>query len=120
MGGTFSFLRTLSDLQYSEINLNSVLLSPSLINAAQSLGFGIAWSEPPITSQLCQMIPNFMKQVTERNTEKCFMEYLPVVPLPPGDNVCKWYLDLLVEMIDDLEADCIFLHAELYTGPKGL
>ena len=55
---------------------------------------------------------NFMKQVTETNTEKCFLEYLPVVPLPPGDNVCKWYLDLLVKMIDDLEADCIFLHAD--------
>ena len=34
------------------------------------------------------------------------------MPLPPGDNMCKWYLDKMTEMVDDLESDCIFLHVD--------
>ena len=40
------------------------------------------------------------------------IEYLPVVPLPPGDNICKWYLEKMTEMIDDLQSESNFLHAD--------
>ena len=54
----------------------------------------------------------FMEQVTRHETEKAVLKYLPVVPLPPRENICKWYLDKMTEMVDDLESDCIFLHAD--------
>lgn len=53
----------------------------------------------------------FMKQVTRHETNKAFSEYLLVVPLPPGDDICKWYLGKMTEMVDDLECDFIFLHS---------
>ncbi len=46
---------------------------------------------------------NFMKSVTE---------YLPVIPLPPQDNIIKWYMDIVLKMLDQLEIDHIFLHAD--------
>jgi len=54
----------------------------------------------------------FLKNVTSSDTNKCFLQYLQVVPLPPNDNVCKWYLDLVLQMTDDLELRCIFAHAD--------
>ena len=48
---------------------------------------------------------SFMKSVTNCSTTKCKLEYLAVVPLPPGDNVIKWYMDMIVQMADDLELD---------------
>ena len=53
-----------------------------------------------------------MKQVTRHETKKAFPEYLPVVPLPAGDNIYKWYLDKMTEMVDDLKSDWIFLYAD--------
>ena len=54
----------------------------------------------------------FLKQVTRNETKKTVLQYVSVVHLPPGDNICKWYLDKMTEMVDDLESDCIFLHAD--------
>ena len=31
------------------------------------------------------------------------LEYLPVVPFTPKDNVIKWYLDMILQMAEDLE-----------------
>lgn len=53
----------------------------------------------------------FIKQVTRHETNKAFSEYLLVVPLTPGDDICKWYLGKMNEMVDDLECDFIFRHA---------
>ena len=39
----------------------------------------------------------YMKQVTWHETRKAVLEYLPVVALPPSDNICKWYLDKMIE-----------------------
>ena len=38
-----------------------------------------------------------MKKVTNCST-KCKLEYLPVIPLPPGDNVIKWYMDMIMQI----------------------
>ena len=40
------------------------------------------------------------------------MECLEVVPLMPGDNVCKWYMDNLLKEVGQLDLDCLFLHAD--------
>ena len=44
--------------------------------------------------------------------EKALIEYLPVVSFPPGDNICKWCLEKMTEMIDDLQSESIFLHVD--------
>ena len=31
-----------------------------------------------------------MKSVSDVKSHKAILEYLEVVQLPPGDNVCKW------------------------------
>ena len=54
----------------------------------------------------------FMKQVTWHKTRKAVLKYLSVMSLPHGDNICKWYLDKMTEMVDELESNCIFLHAD--------
>ena len=54
----------------------------------------------------------FMKDTSVVKTSKCLLEYLPVVPLPPKDNVIKWYLDMILQMAEDLEIEHIFVHAD--------
>ena len=62
----------------------------------------------------------FKKNVTKCSTTKCKLEFLPVVPLPPGDNIIKWYMDMMVQMSDDLELDFIFAHADEAINSKML
>ena len=47
----------------------------------------------PIGSWTC-----FMKTVTDAKTSKCKLDYLEVVPHPPTDNICKWYLDEILNL----------------------
>ena len=54
----------------------------------------------------------FMKAVTTSETSKSLLEYMEVVPLPPNDTVCKWYLDLLIDMAEDFGLQCIFAHSD--------
>ena len=54
----------------------------------------------------------FMKSVTDFDTQKACLEYLEVVPFPPNDSVCKYYLDLMVDMAQDAGVDCIFAHSD--------
>ena len=53
-----------------------------------------------------------MKSVSSVKTHKAILEYLKVVPLPPGDKVCKWYMDNLSKEVRQLDLDCLFLHAD--------
>lgn len=62
----------------------------------------------------------FKKNVTKCSTTKCKLEYLPVVPLPSGDNVIKWYMDMMLQIADDLELDFIFAHADEAINSKML
>ena len=52
-----------------------------------------------------------MKSVSSVKTQKAILEYLEVVPLPLGDNVCKWYTDNFSKEVGQLDLDCLFLHA---------
>ena len=45
-------------------------------------------------------------------TNKCKLEYLPVVPFPPKDNVILWYMDAILQMVDDLAINHVFVHAD--------
>ena len=60
----------------------------------------------------------FMKNVTKCSTTKCKLEYLPVVPLPHGDNVIKWYMEMILHIANDL--DFIFSHADEAINSKML
>lgn len=63
---------------------------------------------------------SFMKDVTTCSTTKCKLEYLPVVPLPPSDNVIKWYMEMIMQIADDLELQYIFAHADEAINSKML
>ena len=54
---------------------------------------------------------NFMSKVTTCRTQKYNLKYLPVIPLPPHDNIVKWYMDLTLKMIDDLAISHAFVCA---------
>ena len=43
-------------------------------------------------------------------THKALLEYL-VVPLSPGGNVCKWYMDNFSKEVGKLDLGCFFSHA---------
>ena len=38
----------------------------------------------------------FSKERSYPETGKCKLEYLPVAPLPPHDNIVKWYMDNVI------------------------
>ena len=38
--------------------------------------------------------------------------YLPVAPLPPHDNFVKWYMDNIVQIMEEIETEEIFVHAD--------
>ena len=50
----------------------------------------------------------FMKDTSATNTEKCKLEYLPVIPFPPGENIVKYYLDMIVDLAEELELNHLF------------
>ena len=54
----------------------------------------------------------FMKEVTVSTKKKSLLDYMEVIPLPPNDTVCKWYLDLLLDMANDFGIQCIFAHSD--------
>lgn len=53
-----------------------------------------------------------MKAVTTSETRKSLLDYMEVVPLPPNDTVCKWYIDLLTDMAEDFGLQCILVHSD--------
>ena len=54
----------------------------------------------------------FMKETASANTVKCKLEYLPVTPFPPKDNVVKWYMDMILQLAEDLEINHVFVHSD--------
>ena len=56
--------------------------------------------------------PAFMKDTSRKDTVKCKLEYLPVIPFPPGDNIVKYYLDMIKDLAEELGLDHIFVHAD--------
>ena len=54
----------------------------------------------------------FMKSVSRVKIRKAILEYLELVPLPPRDNVWKWYMDNLTKEAGLLNLECLFLYAD--------
>ena len=52
-----------------------------------------------------------MKSVSNVKTPKDILECLEVVPLPPGDNVWKWYKDNFLKGVVELDLEFLFSHA---------
>ena len=53
-----------------------------------------------------------MKSVSRVKIRKAILEYLELVPLPPRDNVWKWYMDNLTKEVGLLNLECLFLYAD--------
>ena len=43
----------------------------------------------------------FMKDISRKNTVKCKLEYLPVIPFPSGDNIVKYYLNMIKDLAEE-------------------
>lgn len=84
----------------------------------QSLKENIAWSAAGSLTSNNEELPllgswtPFKKATTNHVTNACVQEYLPVTPHPPEYPVCKDYLDLLLQMIEELEIPHIFVHSD--------
>lgn len=52
-----------------------------------------------------------MKSVPSLKTPKDILECLEVVPLPPGDDVWKWYMDKFLKEVVELDLEFLFSHA---------
>ena len=52
----------------------------------------------------------FNKKVTSVETTKSRNEYLPTIPHPPDDSICKYYLDYINDLADSLHLEHIFVH----------
>ena len=59
-----------------------------------------------------------MKDTFSKNTLKCKLEYLPVIPFPPGDNIVKYFLGMIKELPEELGVDHVFAHADELMGSK--
>ena len=54
----------------------------------------------------------FNKEVTSVKTTKSRNEYLPTIPHPPDDSICKYYLDYIIDLADSLHLEHIFVHCD--------
>ena len=52
-------------------------------------------------------------QITgSKEVVKCKLEYLPVVPLPPHDNIVEWYMDNIVQKMEEIATEKVFVHVD--------
>ena len=54
----------------------------------------------------------FMKDTSTNTPEKANLEYLPVIPFRPDDNIVKYYLDMINELAEELGLEHVFVHAD--------
>eukprot|EP00794_Sanderia_malayensis_P017934 gene17934-19723_t len=54
----------------------------------------------------------FQKQVSDVKIIKSVINYMPTIDAPPEYNVCKDYLDSMVDVMELLDAPHIFVHAD--------
>ena len=55
---------------------------------------------------------SFNRNVSTHDQAKSLIKYMPVINQPPKYDVCKYYLDHLNEIINDLGLDYMFAHAD--------
>ncbi len=54
----------------------------------------------------------FNKKSTSVQTTKSRNEYLPKIPHPPDDKICKYYLDYNLDLVGNLHLEHIFGHCD--------
>ena len=65
-----------------------------------------------VTSDFVGSWTAFNKKVTSVETTKSRNEYLPTIPHPPDDSICKYYLDYIIDLADSLHLEHIFVHCD--------
>ena len=55
---------------------------------------------------------SFFKRNVHTETVKCKLDYHPVVPVPPNNNIVKWYMDNIVQIMGEIGAEKIFVYAD--------
>ena len=55
---------------------------------------------------------SFFKRKSHAETVKCKLEYLPVVALPAHGDIVKWQMDNIVQIIEEILTEEIFVHAD--------
>ena len=80
------------------------------IDCAMSVAATFTFKEgsPPCT--LIRSWTDFSTKIADVGTCKSETGFLPVIPQPPNDNVCKYYLDFLINMKNDQNFSNIFCH----------
>ena len=86
----------------------------------ESLKKDIAWSlaegiDEYTESQLETFLGSwtcFKKDTSNLMFDKSIVAYLPMVPEPPEYSVCKKFLDDLLDIMNELDLDHIFAHAD--------
>ena len=53
--------------------------------------------------------------IGSKEVVKCKLEYLPVVRLPPHDNIVKWYMDNIVQKMEEIATEKVFVHEAIYS-----
>ena len=52
------------------------------------------------------------RKISDSEQEKSLIEYMPIIGQPPRYDVCKYYLDNLNEIMNDLGLIHMFSHAD--------
>jgi len=65
-----------------------------------------------VTNDFVSSWTAFNKQVASVETTKSRNEYLPTIPHPPDDSICKYYLDYIIHLADSLHLEHIFVHCD--------
>ena len=65
------------------------------------------YSYPPLVSWTVRNNKN-----SNVKTYKLETGFFPAIPQPPNDSVCKYCLDLLLDLKSDLEISHIFCHSD--------
>ena len=73
-----------------------------------AIGASITSSEQPSYPALGSWTV-FNSKTSNGKTYKSETGFLPVIPQPPSDSVCKYYLDFLLDPKSDLEINHIFV-----------
>ena len=81
------------------------------VDCAMPIGASITSSEEPSYPPLGSWTL-FNSKTSNVKTYKSETGFLPVIPQPPSDSVCKYYLDFLLDLKSDLVINHIFCHSD--------
>ena len=81
------------------------------VDCAMVIGASITSAEKP-SYPLLGSWKVFKSKTSNSKTFKSETRFLPVIPQPPSNSVCKYYLDFLLDLKSDLKINHIFCHSD--------